>query len=426
MKTNNILKKNFNLLLSGQFVSSLGTGIYGIVIVLYLKEVTGSGATMGLVRAIAIIPALLIGPFAGTIADLTSRKTIIVLSDLLNGIIMILLSLFGLSIINSLGIVYFFDIPIDLTKSKIEIWMIVVATVLSSISTAFYRPAVGGMIPNIIPESKLKQANSLIQTSNSVSRLVGNSTGGILMGIIGFPLIVFFNGISFILSGIQECFINENKKETKKSSFKTSLFIKETKEGVRYIKKEKGLYKTVLSFLVINTLTPSLIISLPFFIEDVLHLPTEFYGYVVASSMVGGILGAITYGLLKTTSSHDYIIFSIAFLCIPILLFCVYFTNSVIILFTIAFIVTFLLSIIGILCNTIIQKKVASDKLSRVLSILGNISMAFMPLSFVLSGMLVDLINQNIRMFFIINSLFFLVVSIFTIRSEEVRSFIKD
>ncbi len=423
--TDNIFKKNFMLVLSGQFISSVGTGIYSIVIVLYLKKITGSGAIIGFVNAAALIPALLIGPYAGTIADLTSRKTIIVLSDFLNGTIMILLSLSGLGILNSLGIIRFFYISINFTSFKIETWMILVATVLSSISTSFYRPAVDGLIPTIVPKDKLKKANSLIQSSTSISMLVGVSSGGILMGIIGFPLIVFFNGVSFILSAIQECFIKEKNNKAKKSSAKLSLILEETKEGIRYIIKSKGLYRTILSFLVINTLTPPLIISLPFFIEDVLHLPSEFFGYVIGVSLIGGILGAIIYGLSKTSSKHEYTIFSIAFLCIPIFLFSLYFTNFVIILFTIAFIVTFMLSIISVLCYTVIQKKVASNKLSRVLSILGTISMAFMPLSFALSGILIDLINQNIRVFFVIISIFFLLVSFFTIRSKEIQSFIK-
>lgn len=77
--------KNFFLVWQGLFVSQIGTQLFNFALLYWVLEVTGSATQMGFVMMAAAIPTLLLGPFAGTLADNISRKQLIIWADVLRG-----------------------------------------------------------------------------------------------------------------------------------------------------------------------------------------------------------------------------------------------------------------------------------------------------------------------------------------------------
>jgi len=76
-----LLNKNFVLLFQGQLVSQIGSSIYMIALIFWLKHATESATLIGLLSMTATLPGVLLGPFGGTVADLFSRKMLIVVGD---------------------------------------------------------------------------------------------------------------------------------------------------------------------------------------------------------------------------------------------------------------------------------------------------------------------------------------------------------
>ena len=68
MQPTKLLNKNFVLLFQGQLVSQVGTSVYLIAIIFWIKHATGSATIVGLVAMVAMIPSILLGPFGGTFA----------------------------------------------------------------------------------------------------------------------------------------------------------------------------------------------------------------------------------------------------------------------------------------------------------------------------------------------------------------------
>ncbi len=81
-----LFNRNFVLLFQGQFVSQLGSFVYFVAIVFWIKHATDSATIVGLIAMLATIPGILLGPFGGTFADHFSRKKIIVIGDIINGL----------------------------------------------------------------------------------------------------------------------------------------------------------------------------------------------------------------------------------------------------------------------------------------------------------------------------------------------------
>ena len=98
----NIERNNVLLYSLGSLVSNLGSTIYSFAIGLYVLNITGSGMQFAMTLIVSLIPAIILTPFAGVLADKFDKKKIVVRMDLLNGVLFIgfflWISKFGISV----------------------------------------------------------------------------------------------------------------------------------------------------------------------------------------------------------------------------------------------------------------------------------------------------------------------------------------
>src|SRR4030042_2993101 len=122
---------NFLLLWQGQFVSALGDIAYTISLGFWILATTGSTALMGTIMAATMIPRVLIAPFAGVYVDRHSRKLLLIVTDVIRGVVILLIGIAALS-------------------NRLEIWMLFIAAIAIGIGTAFFNPAVNSILPDIV------------------------------------------------------------------------------------------------------------------------------------------------------------------------------------------------------------------------------------------------------------------------------------
>ncbi|MBV7340141.1 MFS transporter [Chloroflexi bacterium TSY] len=217
-----LLNWNFVLLWQGQVVSGLGAQFYAIAMVLWIKQATSSASLLGLINTLTGFTAVLLGVFAGTLADRYARRKIIIVSDLVRGILMLVLS--GL----------FFMMP--QSTSVIVLWMMVTAVSMSAASS-FFRPAIAAAMPELVPEDQLTRANSLTSSSSQITRFLGQALGGLLFRLLGAPLITLVNGVTYIFSAISEMFIKIPQNIPEKSGDwrkELDVFKQDLLEGFHY------------------------------------------------------------------------------------------------------------------------------------------------------------------------------------------------
>lgn len=217
---------NFILYLLGRMVSDTGASIQIMIMPLYIIDIGGSAATLGLFSFLSLLPTLLIAPFAGVIGDRLNRKTIMVLTDLVSSVV--ILSLAALSYFDMLGL------PLLMTVQ-----------VTISLLNGMFESATRGMLPKLVNQDELTRSNSIVSSFKSVSFMLGPVLGSILYSNFGITLIFLVNGISFLLSAISETKIRYDhvKREIRVgiSGIFSDLF-----EGYNYIIKDKIIRK--LSF----------------------------------------------------------------------------------------------------------------------------------------------------------------------------------
>src|SRR5215470_13499701 len=81
--------RNYRRLFVGELISQTGDWFNSVALFTLLLNLTGSGEAVALVLILKLLPTFFIGPIAGVVADRISRKTIMIVSDLLRGVIVL-------------------------------------------------------------------------------------------------------------------------------------------------------------------------------------------------------------------------------------------------------------------------------------------------------------------------------------------------
>ncbi len=88
-----LFSKDFTLVVIGQIISLFGNAVIRFALPLYLLNDTGSSALYGTVTACAFIPAILLSPIGGVIADRINKRNIMVVLDFLTAAVILIFSI---------------------------------------------------------------------------------------------------------------------------------------------------------------------------------------------------------------------------------------------------------------------------------------------------------------------------------------------
>ena len=164
-----------------QSVSVFGDGITPVVLTFAVLDLTGSGTDLGIVLACQSIPLVLLALVGGVWADRLPRGAIMVASDLVRAAV----QLTGAAL---------------LLTGAAQIWQLAVLAACHGAAEAFFRPAAGAILPQIVPAPSLQQANALMGMSDNFGWMVGPAVAGTLVALIGAGGAIAVDGATFLVS----------------------------------------------------------------------------------------------------------------------------------------------------------------------------------------------------------------------------------
>ena len=254
---------SFFILWQGQLVSTLGDAIYSIALGFWVLAVTGSTALMGTLMAASTLPGVLISPFAGVLIDRCNKKRLFILMDILRSICIVSLA----------AAAY---------RGFIAIWMVFVAGILLSVCGAVFSPGIQSTIPDLVPKSKIANANSVFSIVATGSNMLGSVAGGFLFQTLGAPLLFLINGLSFLFSGASLPFVKIPQNNQKEKSH----FFKDMGDGFTYMWRQKGLRIILIVAAMINFFSYiGIVLFLPL-CQSTPSLGAGKYGIAMACFMV--------------------------------------------------------------------------------------------------------------------------------------------
>lgn len=273
------MNKNLFLLLLGRVVSDIGTGIQMVIMPLYIIDVGGSAATVGLFSFLSLVPTLLAYPFAGVIGDRLNRKTIMIITDISSAFAILGLAFAAYS-------------------NRMSMTLLLAVQVMVSLLNGLFDPATKGMLPQLVDQEKLTGANSTVASLRTLSGLLSPVIGAALYVKMGIAVLFFINGISFLLSGCCSILIRYAHVK-RESAIDAPDFLNDLSEGIQFIIANKIISKLCIFFLLIYALIqPIFTVVLPLFFRTQLTYSDSQYGYLQMIIIVGALLGSILVAIL--------------------------------------------------------------------------------------------------------------------------------
>ena len=222
-----LLRQNpsFRNLWYGQVVSELGDWLNSIAIYALILKLSDSGMAMAGAMMAKLLPIVLVSPIAGVVVDRVSRKTVMIVSDLLRCVVV-------------LGFL--------LVEDRDVLWLVYALVIVEISLSGFFEPARSAIIPSLVPKEDLVTANALSGSTWSVMLAFGAALGGVIVYLFGIKAAFILDAGTFILSAWFLSKIPSPKKSTKKDSSKQSGY-QELLEAMRFLMAEPRVL--VLSLL---------------------------------------------------------------------------------------------------------------------------------------------------------------------------------
>jgi MFS family permease len=353
----------------GQLISTLGSGLTGFGLGVWVYQQTGSTTLLALNMLAAAVPGLIVSPFAGALVDRWDRRIVMILSDCGAGLGTLAIALL-------------------LLTGKLEIWHIFVTTAFISAFSAFQWPAYSAATTLLVPKEQLGRASGMVQIGDAISGLISPALAGVLLVAAGLDVIVLIDFATFLFALATLALVRFPRPErSAESEANRGSLLKEAGFGWKYIRARKGLFGLLTVFTAANFLGS---LTAPLFTPLLLSVTTpDGMGMAASIAGAGMLLGTLVMSAWGGPKRRIHGV--LAFLIVGGVFTALMGLRPSLTLITIAgFFSLFLVPIINGSSQAIWQSKVAPDVQGRVFSVRRMIAWGTNPLAYLLAGPLND------------------------------------
>ena len=266
--------RDFRQLWAGDTVSQLGTQIG--VIALPLLAVTVLQADefqMGMLVAFETIAFLLVGLPAGAWVDRMRKRSVLIAGDLVRGIALL-----------TLPAAYLLDL--------LSFPLLLVVAAVVGVATVFFDVAYQSYLPSLVPSSRISEGNAKLQVSQSGAQVIGPAVGGFLIRLMGAPLVILIDAVSFFGSALFLLRIRHREEPASRQN-RRPLFT-EIGEGLSFVVRQPLLRRVVATTSIGNLFNTVGQAMLVLFAIRYLGIGEAGLGIALSIGAVGGLIGAFT------------------------------------------------------------------------------------------------------------------------------------
>lgn len=262
------LSRQFYLLFIAGLLSDIGTFASQTALFLHVYKLSGHNASyVGLMAMAELVPIVLLSPLGGLFAERYDRKRILIGNDLVRAPLILLMMVSNR--------------PAVLIGLQ---WLV-------SASTALFMPSRQSILPDLVPESRIQFANSLVSGVASFVHVLGPVLGALLYAWTRTltPVLAIDAG-SYLCSA---ALLLALKPRPFTGASEHGGFFAELVGGLRYVRGELDLRLVLLMSLLAGMASG---LSTPLFrpfADEVLHGDDRFYSYMLTAFGLGGILGPL-------------------------------------------------------------------------------------------------------------------------------------
>lgn len=270
--------REFRLLWTGMSLSLLGDGVLLVALAWQAYALSDSPTAMAMVGVCLTVPQVALVLVGGVAADRFERRRIMLAADLVRGACLGVLAVLA-------------------ATGALALWHLGAFAVVYGAAAGFFVPAFDALVPEIVPEDRLEEANALDQFVRPAALwLLGPALGGVLVGATGVAWAFALDAATFAASAA--CLLRLPRGGSAPSAGGGARrAARELKEGFSFVREHRWLWVTFLAatFTYLLFLGPTEVL-LPYLVKHELGGDAQDLGVVLAAGGVGALLAAFVIG----------------------------------------------------------------------------------------------------------------------------------
>jgi hypothetical protein len=262
---------------AGSAVSLLGDQFYLVALPWVVLQITGSAVAMGTILMTAAIPRAVLMLMGGAVTDRFSPRRILMATATARTIV-----------VGAVAALLWWDV--------LQIWHLYLLGFAFGVADAFSMPAGSAFMPSLVPRDQLVRANSVVQTTSQLTTIVGPAPAGLVIKSLGAAWAFILDAISFlfVIAALWTLPDPPRGAAQKKPAMWHSVL-----EGIKYVRQDSALSSLMLLAAMLNVcISGPMSVGLAYMAKLKFGSPAAF-GFAVSSLAAGGLLGALSAGLVK-------------------------------------------------------------------------------------------------------------------------------
>jgi MFS family permease len=263
--------RNYRLFFIGQLVSVTGTWMQSLAQSwLVVDQLHASAFELGLVNVFQFGPVLLLGIPAGVLADKVSKRTLLLCSQFIFGLL-------------AAALAYL------VATGQVELWHVYLLATLFGLTNAFDMPARQAFVSEMVGKEALMNAIALNSAMFNTGRILGPAVAGVILAAFGPAVCFAINAISYIAVIIGLLMMKV------KPLVKTAVgsAAEQLREGLSYVRRTPDVLRPVLLVASVGIFGMSFNVWLPLLAVESFDADAGTFGLLFSSMGAGSLVGAL-------------------------------------------------------------------------------------------------------------------------------------
>ncbi len=283
--------RNFRLFFEGQLISQVGNWLTLVAQTLLVLHLTHNGLAVGVLAACQFGPVLLLGAWAGLVADRSDKRKLLLLVQ-----VFAMLQSFALAALAFLP--------------STPVLAIYAVAFVGGVTVAFDNPARRAFVVEMVPEANVQNAVSLNSALMTSSRIIGPALAGLLIIVAGYGWCFAIDGLSYIAVIVAFWMIDPAELRTAPPAVRAKG---QVRAGLRYARSVPELWIPLVMMAVIGTLAFNFQVVVPLFVTRTFHGDDGTFTLVYSVLSVGSLVGALAMARRVSVSVRQVVLGSAAF-----------------------------------------------------------------------------------------------------------------
>ena len=348
--------------------SIVGHWAYLVAVSVYAYGVGGEAA-VGLIFLLRLIPAALLAPFAGLLADRHRRELVLQASLLVRAVL-----------IGAAAVGVFLDV------NPAVVYALAVA---AAIATTPFRPAQAALTPALTRSPReLTAANAVSSTIESLAAFIGPAFAGLLLAVTSTGT-VFLVNVGLVLVAAVFVALLDVTQPQRPPEAQASTIASEALAGFRTIAAEPSLRVLVGLFTAQTFVAGALAVYTVVLAIETLDLGNAGVGYLESALGVGAIVGGVlALSLTGARRLSPAFMFGIVLWGVPLVLIGIW--PTVIATLILLAVIGFGNSFVDVAAFTLVQRAVPDHILARAFGVIQMLWLAALGIGAMLAPALID------------------------------------